>query len=136
MTGSDEAHLKQRQLEEIEGIQDVLDDLGKWLASAKFGVPDKGVELCVDKGLPKASKPLLTATGFQNKKYNVLRIRGAKYPVKPRHAADLIPINLWNGNATASDTTLTLGMITHITKGVIIEVEEKATLDLLFVVEK
>lgn len=142
MTGSDEAHLKQRQLDEIEGINDILDSLGEWIASADFGKEEKGIQLCVDKGLPKASQPLLTATGFQNTinsnniKFNVLRIRGTKYPMKPRRAADLIPINLWEGNAATSDKNLTLGTITHITKGVVIEVEEGATLDLLFVIEK
>ena len=69
-------------------------------------------------------------------KFNVLRIQGTKYPMKPKCAADLIPINLWEGNAAALDKNLTLGTITHITKGVVIDVEENATLDLLFVIEK
>lgn len=67
MTGSDEAHLKQRQLEDIEGIDDILEDLGKWLAKAKFSTDDKGVQLCADDGLPKASQQLLIATGFEDK---------------------------------------------------------------------
>jgi len=67
MPGSDEAHLKQRQLEETEGIEDILEDLGKWLADAQFSKDDKGVQLCADKGLPKASQQLLNATGFGDK---------------------------------------------------------------------
>lgn len=74
-------------------------------------------------------------------KFNVVRIRSAKHPTtKPKVLVDLIPITLWNGNATASDKKNTVqlspGTVTRITKEVVIQTENNATLDLLVVVEK
>lgn len=63
-TGSNEAYLQQRQLRDIE---DIRDELGRWLSNAAFGDEHRGAQLCVDKGLLEASRPLLAAIGFENK---------------------------------------------------------------------
>jgi flagellar biosynthesis/type III secretory pathway protein FliH len=67
MTGSGEAHLKQRQLEGIKDIEEIQEDLREALSKAEFGGNQKGVQLCKDKGLPKASQKFRTATGLHGR---------------------------------------------------------------------
>jgi len=62
MTGSDKSHLSQRDLAEIDGIDDIMKKLGETLEAAKFEEgKNKGQEYCVDKHLPQALEPLFTA---------------------------------------------------------------------------
>lgn len=73
MAGSSESsHLVQQELEDVEGLDDILDDLQNWLAKAKFGEEKHGVRECAEKELPKASQRLLVAAGFQKKVYRCL----------------------------------------------------------------
>jgi hypothetical protein len=69
-TGSDDPHLQQRQLWDIEDVQDKLRE---WLAEAKFGQEKHGVKECIDEDLPKAVQPLLNAAGFQDKVLDCIR---------------------------------------------------------------
>jgi len=77
-TGSDDPHLQQRQLWDIE---DIRDELREFLAKAKFGEDKHGVQQCTDKDLPKAVEPFLNAAGFQNKVLGCIRssVIAAKY---------------------------------------------------------
>ena len=72
--GEDKSHLSQRQLREIQGIDGVLDELGRWLAKADFGDEKKLVQVCEDEGLPKASHLLLRAIGYEQEVVTISKI--------------------------------------------------------------
>lgn len=66
MTDSNELQTSQKSLEDIEEIDKILQELGKWLQKAKFQPMKTGkAEICADAGLPAAAKRLLTALVFK-----------------------------------------------------------------------
>jgi hypothetical protein len=56
--------------------------------------------------------------------------------LKVKHSADLIPVQVWGSNPAVEGIQLAKGWMTHITKGVAVELGDESALDLLFVVEK
>lgn len=66
MTNSDQPHLSQQSLEDIENVENILQKLGKWLQRAKFEPGKKErTENCADPGLPDEADPLLDALGLK-----------------------------------------------------------------------
>lgn len=64
MADTDDEHLSQQ---EITGIKDTLEELGRYLKAARFEAKEEGVEKCADKNLPKAAEALFNALGFHQK---------------------------------------------------------------------
>jgi hypothetical protein len=58
-------------VEEITGIDSILEELGTFLNNAEFSKEgkkgDKGREKCIDNGLLEAAKPLFTTLSFKGK---------------------------------------------------------------------
>jgi len=143
MTEPDEFHLSQHTLTE-DGIGDVLEELNVFLADAPFEQDKKGLEYCSDERLKDAARPIFPALGtlIQDKinskhmQCNVLRLHPGTTPLTSRSTADLIPVKVWGSNPTIDGMELATGSVTHITKGVKVQVEEGSMLDLLFLVEK
>jgi hypothetical protein len=66
MSGSHSSHLSQRQITEIDGIDDIIENLKGWLGRAEFREgKKKGEEYCAAKDLPHAALPLFKALGFR-----------------------------------------------------------------------
>jgi hypothetical protein len=64
---------------------------------------------------------------------NLIRLRAGTTPVTA-HSADLIPVRVWGANPAISGIEMTPGSITHIKKGVLIEVEGDSVVNLLCVI--
>jgi hypothetical protein len=66
MTDSNEPRISQKSLEDIKGIEEIQQKLGKMLQMATFEPGKrKGTEICTDPGLPGAAKELLDALGIE-----------------------------------------------------------------------
>jgi len=66
MSGFDKLHLSRQDLNQINGINGIVENLGTMLTDARFERGKKeGEEYCVDKRLPEACKPLFTALGLE-----------------------------------------------------------------------
>jgi hypothetical protein len=75
MTDVGGPNFSQRSLEYIEKIDDILQELGKWLQKAKFEDGKKErTENCADPGMPHAAAQLLDALGY--KKVSSLNLMG------------------------------------------------------------
>jgi hypothetical protein len=69
MSRSDQRHLSQRQLAEIDGIDGIVRDLARMLEGARFQSGKKeGEEYCVAPDLPQAALPLFRALGLKEVK--------------------------------------------------------------------
>ena len=67
MTDAGGPRFSQRGLEDIENIDDILQEFGKWLQKAKFEDGKKErTENCADPGMPRAAEQLLDALGYKN----------------------------------------------------------------------
>ncbi|KAH9209992.1 hypothetical protein DL95DRAFT_393922 [Leptodontidium sp. 2 PMI_412] len=124
----------QKSLEDIKEIDKTLQELGKWLQKAKFepGKTER-TENCAEK-MPAAAKPLFDALDFKGpKKYNVLRIHGPN-TTRIRNV-DVVPIQSWGFDPMLDGKELKPKTITHITKGVDVEVAEGSISDLLIIAD-
>ena len=66
MTDSNELQPSQKSLEDIEEIDTILQEFGKWLQKAKFEPMETGKqENCADPGLSAAAKRLLDPSVFK-----------------------------------------------------------------------
>ena len=66
MTDSDELRTSPKSLEDIEEIDTILQEFGKWLQKAKFEpMKTEKQENCADPGLPAAAKRLLDPSVFK-----------------------------------------------------------------------
>jgi len=141
MTDREKSHLSQRELSDIDGIDDIIQALGKFLEDAKFEVGKKrGEEYCVDENLPQAAGPLFTALGlkedYEGKITNVLRIRGPNIARLTSSSADFVAVQVWGDDPTLDGIKLSPKTVVHIKRGVKIAVEEGSTVDLLYVAVK
>jgi hypothetical protein len=65
MTDSEALHLSRKSLDDILGIDEILQTFGKWLQRARFEKGKKeGTENCADADMPDAARPLLEALGY------------------------------------------------------------------------
>jgi hypothetical protein len=158
MTEPEEPHPSHLALtEKAKDIDDGLKKLNVFLETVTFRKDKKGVESCSHNGLKEAAWPVLKALGFQDKvpfllrpsnqkltsdqinsrrmQCNVLRLRSGTTPLTAP-SADLIPVQVWGSNPTIEGRELAPASVTHITKGIKIEVKNDSVFDLLYLVEK
>jgi hypothetical protein len=71
---TDEFHVSQQQLRDVEGIDDILNELSVWLTTAKFENGQRDVQKCLDQGLPKALQTLRRATDLCHNVFRYLAV--------------------------------------------------------------
>jgi len=65
MTESHSSHLSRQKLTEIDGIDDILENLKEYLVRVEFKEgKHKGEEYCAAKDLPEAARPLFVVLGL------------------------------------------------------------------------
>ncbi|MCJ1357610.1 MAG: hypothetical protein MMC33_007606 [Icmadophila ericetorum] len=117
------AHLDSQTLDG-PNVQDILGDLGMWLANKVFTKEGSDLERYVANDLESKIIPLLRVLNFVNKSsrpgYTVLRTTGVK-SAKIRNStgpAYLIPIRILSGNPMVSTKQAKVGEAIYITEQV------------------